>query len=89
MHDTMQLCAVDTAADIRPTCCSPQCFVGHTGAVRCGAFTPDGKAVVTGGGAGDASLKVWDPKTGACGTTYQGHGFHEAGGPGQHFQLTA
>eukprot|EP00891_Asterochloris_glomerata_P000841 jgi/Astpho2/841/e_gw1.00016.344.1_t len=56
-----------------------QCFVGHTGAVRCGAFTPDGKAVVTGGGAGDASLKVWDPKTGACGTTLQGHGFHEAG----------
>ncbi|DBA96558.1 TPA: hypothetical protein ACH3X1_015429 [Trebouxia sp. C0004] len=56
-----------------------QVFYGHTGAVRCGQFTPDGKAVVTGGGEGDATLKVWDPKSGSCTGTVQGHGFHEAG----------
>ena len=56
-----------------------QVFYGHTGAVRCGQFTPDGKAVVTGGGEGDATLKVWDPKSGSCTGTIQGHGFHEAG----------
>ena len=56
-----------------------QVFYGHTGAVRCGHFTPDGKAVVTGGGEGDATLKVWDPKSGSCTGTIQGHGFHEAG----------
>lgn len=58
-----------------------QVFSGHTGAVRCGRFTPDGKAVVTGGGEGDATLKVWDPKSGNCTGTVQGHGFHEAGEP--------
>ena len=58
-----------------------QVFYGHTGAVRCGQFTPDGKAVVTGGGEGDATLKVWDPKSGSCTGTIQGHGFHEAGTP--------
>lgn len=56
-----------------------QVFSGHTGPVRCGSFTPDGKAVVTGGGEGDATLKVWDPKAGTCTGTVQGHGFHEAG----------
>ena len=54
-------------------------FYGHTGAVRCGRFTPDGKTIVTGGGEGDATLKVWDPKTGTCTGTIQGHGFHTAG----------
>ncbi|KAL3132557.1 hypothetical protein ABBQ32_009096 [Trebouxia sp. C0010 RCD-2024] len=56
-----------------------QVFYGHTGAVRCGRFTPDGKTIVTGGGEGDATLKVWDPKTGSCTGTIQGHGFHTAG----------
>ena len=45
---------------------NPQVFTGHAGAVTCGGFTPDGKAVVTGGGEGDASLRVWNPKTGEC-----------------------
>ena len=54
-------------------------FSGHTGPVRCGQFTPDGKAVVTCGGEGDATLKMWDPKSGSCTGTVQGHGFHEAG----------
>ena len=62
-------------------------FSGHTGAVRCGQFTPDGKAVVTGGGEGDATLKIWDPKSGSCTGTVQGHGFHEAGALALHPQI--
>ena len=60
---------------IRPT----QVFAGHSGSVRCGAFSPDGRAVVTGGGEGDASLRAWDPKTGECTTTVSGHDYHTAG----------
>ena len=55
-------------------CCvarRPQVFSGHSGSVVCGSFTPDGKWVVTGGGEGDASLKVWSPKTGECALTVQ------------------
>ncbi len=89
--------------------------------MSCGAFTPDGKLVLTGGGENDASLRyteevhagayarlpdeqhllvirfgpvidlpsqpipflprlrVWDPKTGECKVTVQGHPFHEGG----------
>ena len=57
--------------------CAP--LAGHGGAVRCGAFTPDGRGVVTGGGEGDAALRRWDPRTGACVATVSGHGYHEAG----------
>lgn len=42
-----------------------------------GCFTPDGKEVVTVGGEGDASLRVWSPKTGECSVTLQRHPFHE------------
>ncbi|EFN58343.1 hypothetical protein CHLNCDRAFT_142394 [Chlorella variabilis] len=56
-----------------------QVFSGHSGSVVCGSFTPDGKWVVTGGGEGDASLKVWSPKTGECALTVQGHPYHTAG----------
>jgi len=52
-------------------------LAGHAGAVRCGGWTADGKAAITGGGEGDGSLRAWDPKTGACTTTLAGHGFHE------------
>ena len=48
-----------------------QVFTGHAGPVMCGGFTPDGKAVVTGGGEGDATLRVWNPKTGECTATVQ------------------
>ncbi|OGR44441.1 MAG: hypothetical protein A2X35_06945 [Elusimicrobia bacterium GWA2_61_42] len=37
--------------------------------VNCVAFTPDGKRIVTGGSA----VKVWDPVSGACLKTYEGH----------------
>lgn len=56
-----------------------QVFSGHSGTVTSGAFTPDGKALVTVGGEDDASLRVWNPKTGECGTTLQGHPFHAEG----------
>lgn len=58
-----------------------QMFAGHKGPVRCGKFSPDGRTVATGGGEGDASLKIWDPKTGTCTHSIQGHGFHTAGVP--------
>lgn len=54
-------------------------FTGHRGPVTAGAFTLDGKAVVTAGGEGDASLRVWNPKTGECTLTVSGHPFHEEG----------
>jgi angio-associated migratory cell protein len=57
--------------------CAP--LAGHGGAVRCGAFTPDGRGVVTGGGEGDATLRRWDPRTGCCVASVSGHGYHEAG----------
>lgn len=57
----------------------PQVFSAHGGVVRAGLFSPDGKAVVSVGGEGDASLRVWNPKTGECTLTLQGNHFHEGG----------
>jgi WD40 repeat protein len=37
--------------------------------INCATFTPDGKYVVTGG----TAVKVWDPATGACLKTFEGH----------------
>jgi len=54
-------------------------FAGHAGSVSCGGFTPDGRAVVTCGGEGDATMKVWDPKSGVCTTSVEGAHFHETG----------
>lgn len=56
-----------------------QVFSGHSGPVTCGGFTPDGKVVVTGGGEGDGTLKIWDPKSGECKFTISGHSFHTLG----------
>ncbi|KAI8465401.1 MAG: WD40-repeat-containing domain protein [Monoraphidium minutum] len=56
-----------------------QVFSGHRGPVTAGAFSADGKAVVTAGGEGDASLRVWNPKTGECTLAVSGHPFHEEG----------
>ena len=39
-------------------------FAGHDGAVLCGAFTCDGKQIVT--GSADGSVRVWAPKKGIC-----------------------
>ena len=51
-------------------------FTGHSGPVAAGAFTPDGKTIISCGGEGDASLCCWNPKTGECTSTLQGHTFH-------------
>ena len=34
---------------------------------------------MTGGGEGDAALRAWNPKTGDCLSTIQGHTFHSEG----------
>lgn len=54
-----------------------QVFSGHSGPVTAGAFTPDGKLVVSVGGENDCSLRVWNPKTGECTVQLQGWPFHE------------
>ena len=54
-------------------------FSGHGGPVTCGGFTRDGRAVVTGGGEGDATLRVWNPKTGECTLTVPGPTQQSAG----------
>ncbi|KAF5391549.1 hypothetical protein D9757_002340 [Collybiopsis confluens] len=38
-----------------------QVFAGHTGPVQCGAFTPDGKRIVS--ACGDGTLILWDPRS--------------------------
>ncbi|KAF9238494.1 WD40-repeat-containing domain protein [Melanogaster broomeanus] len=38
-----------------------QVFAGHTGAVQCGEFTPDGKRIVT--ACADGTLMFWDPRS--------------------------
>ncbi|KAJ7364051.1 ribosome biogenesis protein Sqt1 [Mycena albidolilacea] len=38
-----------------------QVFAGHTGAVQCGEFTPDGKRIVT--ACADGILILWDPRS--------------------------
>jgi WD40 repeat protein len=43
---------------------------GHSKDVRSGAFSPDGRLIVTGGG--DSLVKVWDVSTGTVVTTVQG-----------------
>lgn len=62
-----------------PTFTPAQVFNGHSSSVTCGSFTPDGKHIVTGGGENDASVRIWNPKSGECTTFMQGHGFHQAG----------
>jgi ribosome assembly protein SQT1 len=66
-----------------PACVAPsprtQVFSGHSGPVTAGAFTPDGRAVVSAGGDNDCSLRVWNPKTGECSLQLSGHNFHQEG----------
>ena len=47
--------------------------------MSCGAFTSDGRTVVTTGDDQDPSLKVWNPRTGECTASVGGYNFHEAG----------
>jgi len=45
-----------------PTGNAMHVFAGHTGAVNAGAFTPDGKRILT--GSQDGTLILWDPRSG-------------------------
>jgi angio-associated migratory cell protein len=40
-----------------------QVFVGHEASISCGAFSPDGRWVLS--GSADGTLRVWAPRTGA------------------------
>jgi WD40 repeat protein len=53
-----------------------QMFAGHGGPVNAGKFTWDGKSLVT--VSDDATLRVWNPKTGAVVHTVADHPFHSA-----------
>ncbi|KAJ7104150.1 ribosome biogenesis protein Sqt1 [Mycena belliarum] len=44
-----------------PSGSTMQVFAGHTGAVQCGEFTPDGKRIVT--ACADGILIFWDPRS--------------------------
>ena len=52
-----------------------QVFAGHDGKVSCGMFSKDGKHVVSGGD--DGTVRIWNPKSGACKHIFEGHFGHE------------
>ena len=52
-------------------------FAGHTDSVTCGAFTPNGRRVIT--GSMDGSLKLWEPNGTSLIHTFSGHQFHQGG----------
>ncbi|KAK6938204.1 LOW QUALITY PROTEIN: WD40 repeat [Dillenia turbinata] len=49
----------------------------HGGSVTCGDFTPDGKTICT--GSKDATLRIWNPKTGEAIHVVQGYPYHMEG----------
>lgn len=58
-----------------------QVLAGHSGPVTCGVYSSDGSSLITGGGADDCSLRIWNTATGACSAAVSGHLFHAAGKP--------
>src|SRR5438128_10474244 len=48
-------------------------FRGHVRPVSAVAFTPDGTRLVSAGGDGDATVKVWDVATARLLATFEGH----------------
>lgn len=53
-------------------CLDLVCTGGHRDAVRCCAFSPDGRTLIS--GSDDGTLKLWDTKSGACLRNFVGHG---------------
>lgn len=51
-------------------------FFGHTESVSCGAFSHDGKYLVT--GSEDFSCKIWDLKNNSLANTIKGKKFHQS-----------
>lgn len=58
-----------------------QVFVGHEGGVTDGAFTPDGKWIVSCGQ--DGTVRVWAPKKGVCKHVFRLMDNHGGGGGGE------
>ncbi|KAJ4828321.1 hypothetical protein Tsubulata_012007 [Turnera subulata] len=52
-------------------------FCGHSGAVTCGDFTPDGKTICT--GSTDATQRIWNPVTGETVHLFGGDSYHAYG----------
>ncbi len=60
-RDYVCLLVVVCSSGLWPTsaiCQEPVTLKGHTGAVICAAFSPDGKRIVS--GSADATSEVWD-----------------------------
>ncbi|CAL5209313.1 unnamed protein product [Lathyrus oleraceus] len=52
-------------------------FNGHASSVTCGDFTPDGRIICT--GSDDATLRIWNPKSGESIHVVRGHPYHTEG----------
>ncbi|CAH2057561.1 unnamed protein product [Thlaspi arvense] len=52
-------------------------FSGHGSSVTCGDFTPDGKTICT--GSDDATLRIWNPRSGENIHVVKGHPYHTEG----------
>ena len=48
-------------------------LVGHTGPVQAVTYSPDGRFIVSGGGFGDDTLKIWDATSGSELHTFAGN----------------